>query len=212
MVRKIAEKVPDEQLQHDLEEYRQKVLELGATDAKIITTDMVVINERVRVKCIYPKCEYYGTNINCPPYAMDLEQARKMVNSFRHAIFFMLKVPTETVAGTRTPEQIKYARRTAKTNRDILAKIESEAFYDGYYLAVGFGGGPCKVAFCPDEDCQALKLGQGCKFPQVARSSMEGNGMDVYLMAAKVGWDIYPIGRSVSQAPHGASLGIVFIY
>ena len=133
-------------------------------------------------------------------------------NTLLIQVIHVIKVPTETVAGTRTLEQIKYARRTAKTNRDILAKIESAAFYDGYYLAVGFGGGPCKVAFCPDEDCQALKLGQGCKFSLIARSSMEGNGMDVYLMAAKVGWDIYPIGRSASQAPHGASLGIVFIY
>ena len=38
MVRKIVEKVPDEQLQKDLEKYRQQALELGAKDTKIITT------------------------------------------------------------------------------------------------------------------------------------------------------------------------------
>ncbi len=165
MVRKIVEEVSDEVLQQDLAKYRQRALELGATDAKIITSDMVVIDERVRAKCIYPKCNCYGSNINCPPYAMDLEQTRKMVNNFHYAIFFRLKVATETVAGPRTPERIKHSRRSSRLNLNILTKIESEAFYDNYYLAVGFGGGPCKLLLCPNEYCQALTSGQGCKFP-----------------------------------------------
>ncbi len=212
MVRKIAEKVSDEVLQQDLEKYRQRALKLGATDAKIITTDMVVVDERAWAKCVYPKCTWYGTNINCPPYAMNPEQTRKVVNNFHYAIFFRLKVPTETIAGTPTPEQTKHSSRTSRIRLKILAKIESEAFYDGYYLAVAFGGGPCKLDFCPNEDCRALELGQGCKFPLYARSSMEAIGMDVYLMATKVGWDIYPIGKSPSQASHGTKLGIVLIY
>ena len=52
MVRKIVEKVPDELLQQDLEKYRRRALEIGATDAKIITTDIILIDERVRAKCI----------------------------------------------------------------------------------------------------------------------------------------------------------------
>ena len=77
MVRKIVERIPEEQLQDDLEKYRQRAIELGATDAKIITTDQVVIDERVRVKCVYPKCFRYGTNANCPPYAMSLDEAKE---------------------------------------------------------------------------------------------------------------------------------------
>ena len=48
MVRKILVSVPDEVLQKDLEKYRQRAIELGATDAKIITTDKILIDERVR--------------------------------------------------------------------------------------------------------------------------------------------------------------------
>ena len=212
MVRKIVERVPDEQLQEDLEKYRQRALELGATYAQITTTDMVVIDERVRAKCIYPKCEWYGTSAHCPPYAMDLEQTRKLVNNFGHAIFFRLKVPSEIAAGTRTPEQIKQFRRNQKIRLNILSKVESEAFYDGYYLAVGFGGGSCKYLLCPDTECSALLPGEACQHPFQARAAMEAVGMDVYLMATKVGWDMYPLGRSPSEAPHGALLGIVFIY
>jgi predicted metal-binding protein len=211
-IRKIVEKVPDEVLQQDLETYRQRALEIGATDAKIITTDMVVIDERVRAKCIHPKCEWYGTNIHCPPHAMALEDTRKLVNNFHYAIFIQQKLPTETLAGRRTPEQYQQYLRDTKTQLDILARVESEAFYDGYYLAVAFGGGPCKRFFCPDDECAALIPGQACRHPLYARASMEGVGMDAYLMATKVGWDIYPLGRSASPAPYGTRLGIVFIY
>ena len=212
MVRKIVEMVPEETLKRDLENYRQKALKLGASDAKIITTDMVVVDERVRAKCTYPKCEFYGTCTNCPPYSMELEQTRKLVSRFQYAIFYKLNVPTEVLAGKLTSEQKKQSLQFAKKRMKILAKIESEAFYDGYYLAVGFGGGSCKRLFCPDEDCRALKPGQGCRFPLLSRSSMEGVGMDVYRMATKVGWEIYPLGRAPSDAPHGTLAGIVFIY
>jgi predicted metal-binding protein len=212
VARKIVETVPDGILQQDLEKYRQRAVELGADDAKIITSDMIIIDERVRAKCIYPKCEYYGTCANCPPYAIELEQTRKLVNRFRYAIFFRLKLPIETISGKRTPEQLKETLRLAKVRREIVAKIESEAFYDSYYLAVGFGGGSCKRYFCPDEDCRALKLGQSCRFPLRARSSMEAVGMDVYRMATQAGWDIYPIGGKQSDAPYGTFTGIVLIY
>lgn len=212
MIRKIVEKVPEEILKQDLERYRQQAIELGATDAKVITTDMVVVDDRVRIKCIYPKCSWYGTNRHCPPYAMELDQTRKMVNSFKYAIFVRQVGLTGNYAGERTPEQYKACLRDSKMQCDILGGIESQAFYDGYYLAVGFGSGPCKRLFCPNEDCAALKPGQGCKHPLYARSAMEGVGMDAYLMATKVGWDIYPIGRSPSTAPHANRLGIVFIY
>ncbi|MBI4284762.1 MAG: DUF2284 domain-containing protein [Chloroflexi bacterium] len=212
MVRKIMESIPEEMLQEDLEKLRQRAIELGATDAKIITTDMVVIDERVRMKCIYPKCQWFGTNRHCPPYAMDLDQARKLSSSYRYALFIRQVEPTDTLAGERSPEQMKEYQRKTKMQLDILRSIEADAFYSGYYLAIGFGAGPCKRFFCPTEECTALKPGQGCRYPLYARSSMEAQGMDVYKMATRVGWDIYPLGSSHSEAPHGNRLSLMFIY
>ena len=48
MTRKIVERVSDEVLQHDLEQYRQRALDLGATDAKIIPTDAKVTGDPIR--------------------------------------------------------------------------------------------------------------------------------------------------------------------
>ena len=213
MSRKIVEKVPDEALQRDLEKYRRRANELGALDAKIITTDMILIDERVRAKCINPKCEWYGTNASCPPHAIDLELVRKIVNNFHYGIFTMFKVPPEVVAGHRD-EDVKERDRSTLKNHEMISKIEAEAFYDGYHLALGFANGPCKPILCPDVECIALVPGQGCRHPLRARASMEGAGMDAYTMAARVGWDIYPVGgaTSPSEVPHGVRLGLVLIY
>lgn len=193
MVRKIVERVPNGVLQQDLEKYRQRAIELGAMDAKIITSDMILIDERVRAKCITPKCDWYGTNANCPPYAMDLEQVRKIVNNFHYAIFTWFTVPAEVIAGHRDKDVRKRLHSSLK-NHEMVSKIEAEAFYDGYHLALGFASGPCKLIFCPNIECSALVPGQCCRYSLRARSSMEGVGMDAYTMAARAGWDVYPVG------------------
>ena len=177
MVRKIVEKVPAEVLKQDLEKYRRSALELGATDAKVITSDMVLIDERVRAKCMFPPCRFYGTNVHCPPHASELELTRGIVKNFHYAIFYMIKVPSEEVAGPKAKER-KLFVRSQLLNFKIAAKVESEAFYDGYHLAMGFAGGPCKSAYCPNVECSALIPGQGCRHSLKARASMEGMGMD----------------------------------
>lgn len=213
MVRKILETIPDEQLQKSLEKYRQRALELGATDAKVITSAMVLVDERVRAKCLYPKCRRYGTNAHCPPYAPDLELVRKIVNNFHYAVFIKLEVPSEEMAGPQARDK-RLSTRSQMKIYEVVGKIEAEAFYNGYHLAVGFAGGPCNIFFCPDQECSALIPGQGCRHPLKARGSMEGVGMDVFTMATRVGWDIYPIGASVSPSEvlHGTALGLVLIY
>lgn len=213
MIRKILEKVPEELLQRDLKRYRKMAVELGATDAKIITTDGVIIDERVRVKCMYPKCRWYGTSANCPPYGMDLDLARKTVERYRYAIFIKLEVPPTELAGKEARDK-GLSRRSQREIRKVVAKIESQAFFDGYQFALGLGEGPCKAAFCPDRDCQALIPGQGCRHPLKATGSMEGFGIDAFTMAARVGWDIYPIGAAIfpSEVPIGNKLGLVLIH
>ena len=211
MVRKIMKEVPSDVLQKDLEKYRKRAIELGATDARIITTDMIFIDERVRGKCCFPLCSAYGTNAKCPPHALELDFIRKMVNNFQYAIFTKFEVPSEYMAG---PEAKTKRVRYQVKNFEIVSKIESEAFYDGYYLAMAFAGGPCKGALCPNDECSALIPGQGCRHPQKAIASMEAVSMDAFRMAANAGWDIYPIGESISpsEIPHGLRLGLVLIY
>lgn len=213
MVRKFTEKVSEEQLQKDLEKYRNRAIELGASDARVITADGVVIDERVRAKCMYPKCASYGTNLNCPPYAPDIDQIQKILNNYKYAILFKLDVPSKDIAGPLAKKTQAYKPYGLKRH-EIVGKLEAEAFHDGYHLALGFGGGSCKRYFCPNWKCRALELGQACRHPLKARAAMEGVGMDVFIMSRKVGWDIYPIGERTTpcEVPFGLYIGVVFIY
>ena len=208
--RKIVVRVPDEELLTDVEKYRLMAIQFGAMGAMAVTSEMVSVDDRVNAKCIYPRCAMYGTSANCPPHAMNIEQVRKVVSKYRYGLFIWLTVPSEDIAG---PKGTRKVAPWLRKMHMIVSKIEAAAYYDGYKFALGFAGGPCKTAFCPDTDCSALTPGQPCQHPLRARPAMEAVGIDVMDLAAKVGLDVYPIGSSVaiSDVPHGMRFGIVFI-
>ena len=210
MARKIVEQVTREVLEADLERYQQLALDLGATDSKIITTDMVIVDERVRAKCMNPKCPFYGTNGNCPPHAPDLDTVRRTVGNYKYGILIYTQLKPE--AFTELNKNSPWNAFRLK-NHEITAKVESAAFHDGYYLANGLADGPCKSLYCPGIECQVLK-GQGCRKGLKARYSMESWGMDAYLMATRAGWEVYPVGGSTRKTdiPHCTALGLVLIY
>ena len=80
----------------------------------------------------------------------------------------------------------------------IVSKLESAAFYDGHYLAVGLSAGSCFSSLCdPNLGCQVLK-GEKCRFPLKARPSMEAVGIDVYRLIASSGWEIHPHGSDAN--------------
>ena len=121
-------------------------------------------------------------------------------------------MPPQDTVGVEARDKNLVAPYRIKLN-EIVAKTEAQAFYDGYYLAVGFGNGSCKSMFCPDTDCQALVPGKSCAHRLRARSTMEGVGIDCFSMATSVGWDIYPIGQETlpEEVPYGLRLGLVLI-
>ena len=95
----------------------------------------------------------------------------------------------------------------------IVALLERRARRLGYE-PLGFSAGDCKEVLCffyPA--CRAIKDKSRCRHPDLSRPSMEASGMDVYAMAANVGWDIYPIGGSCQpgDVPRGSLCGVVLV-
>jgi len=205
--------VTESRLQVDLSRYRDLAMQLGATDAKIISTEAVIVDERVRARCFSPRCPYYGTNLHCPPHAWDLDFTRKTVGKYKCGVFAMLRVPPEEHAGPDYDDPSKHRVPGALKMYEIVSKIQSAAFYEGHHLAVAFGGGPaCKRVFCPKLDCQGLQ-GKGCRFALKVNPSMHSVGMDVYAMVSNAGWDIHPIGKKAEpcQVPFGTEAGLVLL-
>jgi len=210
--RLISIEISEETLRADLERYKQKAVELGASQAEVIPANWVQVDERVRLKCYVPRCGNYGSSSYCPPHAPDPEFMRKAFSRFSWAVLFRSNVvPVEdyTDWNRYSPHGLSHGKKSL----EIVSKIELMAFADGYYLAVGFGSGGCKTTLCGGMVCQMLDSGR-CRFPLKARPSMEAVGIDVYGLATRVGWEIYPIYNGVDPklVPCASSIGIVFIH
>jgi len=210
--RRIVLRPSQTQVKADTEKYRAKALELGAADAKVIAVSHVVVDERVRLKCLVPRCYLYGESANCPPYTPRPSEMRKILRKYKWAVLFRTEVSPKTDFVDDEQWHVGHMAHQRKIH-DIASAIEALAFNDGHYLAAGFAAGGCKTALCAGQICQFIDSGR-CRFPLKARPSMEGVGIDVFDLVAKVGWDVYPIAiREVDPDSIGSaiSVGIVFV-
>lgn len=193
--------------------YCQMALDKGATDALVADASIIGVHERVQMKCFSPRCRNLSQCANCPPHFMpSMDWCRSLIESFRLAVFFRITFPANLAVGKRTREQREELGRITSLLNEIVALIEAEAYYDGYYLALGIGGGSCKSLLCPDKPCLAL-TGQPCRHPLRSRVTGEGLGIDYLGTAARLGWDIYSLGFSSDPktTPCANRVGFVLI-
>lgn len=197
-------------LRGDAERYSSLAAAEGATVARVVPAAAIPFDDRVVMKCAVPKCFGYGTCGNCPPYAPPVERMRAIAAQYELAVVVGLDVEPAVLVRDRATILERVA--AYKSVFSIVAAIESAAFYDGHYLSLGLAAGSCKSTFCHDLDCAVL-AGQKCRHNLVARPSMEAVGIDCYRLAADLGWEMYPVGSSVSAAslPTGVLLGMVLV-
>ena len=142
------------------EEIEKLALSSGIIDAKLIRTSDVVIREWVVWKCRFG-CPDYGLWLTCPPYAPKPEETRQLLKEYTKAL--LLKV-----SGDRTKLY------------DRINKLERELFLQGYYKVFSFGGGHCPY-------CKKCTLSsKRCKYPILAKPSMEACGIDVLTTVQKL--------------------------
>ena len=203
--------VDEARIAGDLRKYQEKAIELGATRAKIVHTDEIPVDERVTMKCQIPLCFGYGVSANCPPNTIKPAELRTLLEKYQWAVFFVKEIPSEVVV--RDKATIKERVAAYQDVYKIVNGVESAAFYDGHYLAFGFGAGSCRHTFCgQQEDCAVMK-GTKCRFSLRSRPSMEAVGIDVYKMVISAGWSIYPIGSDAKpdEIPCGVLAGIIIV-
>ena len=210
-VEKIMVDMQAGRLPHDLERYVQKALEMGATRAAVIKAEEIPVDERVTLKCQIPRCFGYGAGAHCPPNTMKPAELRDILKKYHWAVVFTMDVPPEVIV--RNKATIKERVEAYQKIYKMVSEVESLAFYDGHYLAFGFGAGSCRHTFCgQQESCQAME-GKRCRVSLISRPSMEAVGIDVYQLVARLGWDIYPIGSGANpeDMPKGVLAGIVIV-
>ena len=193
-------------------------LELGATEAKIISANEIVVENRVVLKCRVG-CNKYGKTLMCPPYAPSVEEFRKSLNEYNYALVFKIKSQAEATPEIAkllskkqddpnlTPKmkkQLKYFWDSWKTDKkELLQKIislEKAATTKGYTLALGFTTGSCVIC----DECNIKE--KICLHPTEARYSAQAVGINVLQTLENAGM---PIPVPFKKNPE--SFGLILI-
>jgi predicted metal-binding protein len=198
--------------ERDLENYKEMTLRSGASKATIVSISEIPVDERVTLKCQVPRCISYGVSAHCPPHTLKPKELRKMLKGYHKAIFFTKDLPAQVMEASE--QAYKDLIAAYLDIYRIVSEVESQAFYDGYYLAVGFAAGSCRHTLCAGQDTCAALEGQSCRHYFKARPSMEAVGIDVFQMVAAAGWNIYPIGMGacIEAIPKGTMAGIIIVH
>ncbi len=174
-------------------------LEKGASDAKIIPTNQVIVEDRVVLKCKVG-CNHYGKTLACPPYTPSAQEFRKIVGEYSYAMF--MKFTTNATAEPEVYKHLMTYETDPKVPKDIKEKaakfwqdwkdakrkmlqsvvdLEKAAMNKGYSLAISFISGHCQLC----EKCNTeTKI---CVHPELARWSEDAVGVNVRKTAANAG-------------------------
>jgi len=117
-------------------EFIEIALKAGATSAKIIPSERVVIDERVRLKCEVPRCSGYGRFLTCPPHVMSVDAFSRIRSGYRWGL--LVQVEAKNIDSTDKGKG-RIDRAILKENRElhypfkrklheIVEAVESAAF------------------------------------------------------------------------------------
>lgn len=181
---------------------KNKALELGATENKIVPVGSVYLENRVTLKC-QVGCVGYGKKLTCPPYVPTVDEFRKILNEYEYALLLKFKSSAkadhETVSSIYKnwldPDVGKNLKLKAdhfwseyfdqsKEIHHIMLELEKEAFNNGYPFALAFVNGSCRL-------CKLCNIKAGiCIHPNLARIPEHAVGINMKKTAEKAGMDL----------------------
>jgi predicted metal-binding protein len=197
---------------------KDQALELGATEAKVIPANEIVVENRVVLKCKIG-CNNFGKTLMCPPYAPSVDDFRKTLSEYSYALVLKFKSSAEA-----TPEVVTLLSKdkndpslTAEMKekirafwafwnndrKEILKKLcvlEKAAMNKGYTLALAFTTGSCVI-------CNKCNVEQKvCIHPTEARCSAQAVGINILQTLKNAGMPMpYPFNKTPE------SFGLVLI-
>jgi len=149
-------------MENSLQVLVTKAVELGAAEAKIIDTEAIVFDSRSFLKCRFG-CNRWGRYWTCPPY-LDIspEKFQDAFDQYSKAIII------------KTTD--------ARQGQDISVKVEKEAMLSRQCMHA------FAMALCVW--CEECAHPEPCRFPHMARPSMDAYGIDI-------GKTVEPLGLKV---------------
>ncbi len=187
---------------------RKLSLESGATDARVIPSDRIVIEDRIVLKCKVG-CPHYGKTLVCPPYTPTAEEFRRIVREYSYALFMKFKSQAET--DPELTRNLVTAETDPNVSKDVRAKtqkfwatwkeekirilnsvvgLEKAAMSRGYPLAIALVSGNCQLC----EKCNIET--RICANPNLARLSEDAVGVNIKKTAQNAGMTVtFPVEK-----------------
>jgi predicted metal-binding protein len=188
---------------HSLIELIHRAFELGVCDAGVIPAQSVVVEDRFAEMCSTSQyqCPGYGRSPHCPPHGMKPGEFRNILTRYEHVLVFKIDTPTEVLLDDRRFD-------VAKLIHEISAGLERSATEKGFTNSQGFAAGSCKMIFCRDQEkCVVLEKNENCRFPDKARPSLSGLGVNFLELSETIGWQFNKITKDTS--PDDVSMGMM---
>ncbi len=161
----------EEKLEKIFETLVKKAMELGAAEARIIDTDTIVFDSRSFLKCRFG-CRRWGQYWTCPPHLnISPEKFMEAFSIYRKAMIIQTADPHK--------------------GQEITVKIEKEAM-TAHNLMHAFAMVLCVW-------CEECAYPEPCRFPHMARPSMDCYGIDI-------GKTVEPSGMKVEFNAEGKLL------
>lgn len=151
---------------------QQKLIDMayraGINQAVIIPADAIVLNAAFRDTCQANACGKYGRCWMCPPDIGDIETLMSAVRHFQYGLLYQTIGILEDSYDVEGMDEAAKAHVHAGLDLDELLSVSLPE-----RLHLSCGG--CRI-------CDRCSKADGlpCRFPELALSSMEAYGIDVY--------------------------------
>ncbi len=180
---------------------------LEVSEVKVVGAERIRIDEKFRSLCEKPRCRNYAKSANCPPHSMMPHDFKVYLSTFAHVLAFKFDLDISAVSGEERYDKLFMLH-------DATVKIEQHAKTLGFARARGFSGGSCFRSYCREfDECEALKEGGQCRFPDKARPSLSGFGVNWHELSKILGWEMFKDadGNTNPQSTSVMIAGLVLI-
>jgi predicted metal-binding protein len=146
----------------------------GYEDYKWMDPKQIVVDQWVRMKCMYG-CKNYGKCGICPPNVPSVQECEAFFKGYKSGVVFHFPKRVD-----RPEDRHAWTKGVSKK----LLGLEREVFLSGYYKAFLLVMDSCNLC----ESCTGVR--EKCKNPKLARPTPEAMAVDVFATVRKIGYPI----------------------
>lgn len=152
------------------------VMDAGATHAAVICQQDILYDKVFRDICAANSCGNYGMCYMCPPDIGDIEQLMQEAQGYAAGVLY------QTISEIEDSFDFEGMVTAGKLHNECSQRIGKVLKENGINDVLHLSSGGCRVCTrCAKRDDEP------CRFPDLALSSLEAYGVNVYLTSQNAG-------------------------